>query len=186
MSPVRPEPTHHIVPVVSIFCTPKFGDIFVPAIAAEVFTSAFTIAPLMIFALATELFASSLAPIESGAISIAAIELSIISLVPTDAAPKSSAVIVASIILALATLSFASSLAPIASAAISIAATVLSSISVDVIVPSSISDESIVPSVISSPLIHPHTASVPVIFTFHVTSNFSDGEVVPIPTLPDG
>jgi len=116
---------------------------------------------LIIFAAATELFASSLAPIESGAISIAAIELSIISLVPTDAAPKSSAVMVASIILALATLSFANSLAPIESAAISIAATVLSNISVDVIVPSSISDESIVPSVILSPHIVPEILRLP-------------------------
>ena len=36
-----------------MFCAPKFGDIFVPAIAAAAFTSAFTIVPFKIAAAST-------------------------------------------------------------------------------------------------------------------------------------
>ena len=36
------------VPVVAIFCEPKSGDILVPAIAADAFTSSFTIVPSFI------------------------------------------------------------------------------------------------------------------------------------------
>ena len=49
-------------PVVTIFCDPKSGDIFVPAMAALAFISAFTIAPSTIFALVTLLSAGSLTP----------------------------------------------------------------------------------------------------------------------------
>ena len=42
-----------IVPVVAMFCEPKSGLIFVPAIAADALISAFTIVPSTIFALAT-------------------------------------------------------------------------------------------------------------------------------------
>ena len=45
------------VPVVAIFCEPKSGAIFVPAIAADAFTSALTIAPSAIFADVTALSA---------------------------------------------------------------------------------------------------------------------------------
>lgn len=49
---------HPIVPVVRIFCVPKFGAIFVPAIAAVAETSAFTILASTIFPESTELGAS--------------------------------------------------------------------------------------------------------------------------------
>ena len=51
-----------ILPVVDIACDPKSGEIFVPAIAALAFISAFTIAPSTIFALVTLLSAGSLTP----------------------------------------------------------------------------------------------------------------------------
>ena len=56
---ISPEPK---LPVVTIFCEPKSGEIFVPAIAALAFISAFTIAPSTIFALVTLLSAGSLTP----------------------------------------------------------------------------------------------------------------------------
>jgi len=107
-----------IFPLVVILWLPKSGDIFIPAIAADAFTSAFTIEPFIIFAAATELFASSLAPIASGAISIAAIVLSRIS------AP----VTVPFAIFTLCTALLASSEFPIAFAAISAATIVFGAI----------------------------------------------------------
>jgi len=68
LSPVSPEPTHVIVPVVAIFCVPKFGDIFVPAIAAAVLISASIIVLFAIFAVCTELSPSSEFPIAFAAI----------------------------------------------------------------------------------------------------------------------
>ena len=78
LSPVSPDPTHVTVPVVTMFCAPKFGDIFVPAIAAVLLISAFTIVPFTISALATELFAKSAAVSVPFCISDESIVLSVI------------------------------------------------------------------------------------------------------------
>ena len=75
---VSPDPTQVTVPVVAIFCAPKFGDIFVPAIAAEAFTSASSIVPFTISALATELLAKSAAVSVPSWISLESIVLSAI------------------------------------------------------------------------------------------------------------
>ena len=51
--PVTPKLPVAPVPVVTMFCEPKFGETLVPVIAAEAFMSASTIDPFSIFELLT-------------------------------------------------------------------------------------------------------------------------------------